>query len=173
MGQAKQMLDQVAERLLLQSWFKRDWQISVHYFPADPPAAQSVTMHVFRPHWYNENRQGIHFEAHLGASELKKKQVPLMLHLFHSATIPATKIKRIKVSKPFVDATRVLIESWPGYVFRVGCYGTHPFSRTIAFTDQKDFVNLLSSEMERLCQQLGPQIDLALAQALSGAVRSG
>jgi len=165
---AKQMLDQVAERLLVERCFRNDWQVSVHYFPSPPPEAESVTMHVFRSHWYNQNRQGIHFEAHLGSKELAKKQIPLMLHIFHSATIPDTTIKRIKVTKPFVDANRHLIESWPGYVFRVGCYGTQPFTRTIEFAGEKDFVDLLSAELSRLCQKLGPQIDLALAKALAG-----
>jgi len=164
---AKNLLDQVAKKLLAESCFKSQWQVSVHYFPAPPPQAQSVTIHVFRPNWYNEDRQGIHFEAHLGNKELAKKQIPLMVHIFHSATIPATRIKRIKVTKPFVDANRRLIESWPGYVFRVGCYGTQPFTRIIDFSGEKDFVNLLSAELSRLCEILGPQIDLALANALA------
>ena len=163
----KQLLDQVASELRKEKWFADDgWTVSVHYFPPAPEEAESVSMHVSKNHWFDEDRQGIHFETHLGPKQLAEQECPVMLHLFHSKTIPGTTIKRDRVARPFVDAIYGLISGWDGYVFRAGKYGTQPFTYRLAFTCET-FVELLAKELRRLCTQLGPEIESALASALS------
>lgn len=192
MQSAKTLMDGVSTSLNGQGWFKQNWLISVHFFPSLPQAPESVTMHVFRPHWLNEDGQGIHFEAQFGPKQWAKLEIPVMLHVFHSGTIPGTKIKRMAVTKPLVDSIYDLVSSWPGYSFRVGRYGAQSFSCTLRLVEfiaglpgsfdpslaslldtvswdtstAEHFQRMVSKEISRLCIELGPAIDHALAQAL-------
>lgn len=185
-------MDGVSTCLNSQDWFKKDWLVSVHYFPPVPQLPESVTMHVYRPHWLNEDGQGIHFEAQFGPKQWVKLEIPVMLHVFHSGTIPGTKIKRMAITKPLVDSVYDLVSSWPGYSFRVGRYGAQSFSCTLHFVESltanpgsfdpslaavsdtvswdtstaEQFQGMVSKEISRLCIELGPAIDHALAQAL-------
>lgn len=185
MRTAKGLLDGVALCLTEQAWFERDWLVSVHYFPPAPQEPESVTMHVFRPHWLNDDGQGIHFEVQFGPKQWARLEIPLMLHAFHSGTIPGTKIKRMAVTKPLVDGIYDLVSTWPGYSFRVGRYGAQSFSCTLslaessaklpspasldgnlALSTEKEVQDMISAEISRLCLALGATIDEALAQAL-------
>lgn len=182
---AKSLLDGAASSLIEQAWFKRDWLVSVHYFPPAPHEPESVTMHVFRPHWLNDDGQGIHFEVQFGPKQWAKLKIPVMLHVFHSGTIPGTKIKRMAVTKPLVDGIYDLVSSWPGYSFRVGRYGAQSFTctlvlaespasfpsqaspvGTLALSTEKELQDMISAEISRLCLALGATIDQVLAQAL-------
>ncbi|CAN5322387.1 hypothetical protein BH11CYA1_BH11CYA1_15360 [soil metagenome] len=175
------MLGRVANRLCQEPWFKESWLVDVHFFPAAPQVPESVTMHVSRPHWFNEDGQGIHFEVQFGPKQWAKSEISLMLHVFHCATIPGTKIKRIAVTKPFIDSNYDLIASWPGYSFRAGRYGTQSFSCTLVLAEhmtqsrsqdaavEEQFALMVSNEILRLCRTLGPAIDQALATALGSA----
>lgn len=192
MQSAKSLMDGVSTCLNRQGWFKQNWLVSVHCFPPLPQTPVSVTMHVFRSHWLNEDGQGIHFEAQFGPKQWAKLEIPVMLHFFHSGTIPGTKIKRMAVTKPLVDSIYDLVSSWPGYSFRVGRYGAQSFSCTLHFVESlaglpgsfdpslaslsdtvswdtstaEQFQGMVSKEISRLCIELGPAIDHALAQAL-------
>jgi len=166
--QAKALLEQVSRKLLAKEWFKDHWLVSVHYFPPEPANPESVTMHVYKSNWYNESRQGIHFETYLGPDEFAKKTIPVMLHIFHTATVPGTNLKRIKVSKPFVDDAFDTIAGWKGYVFRVGKYGTQPFTCKLKFA-LDTLVDQLEVELCRLCQELGPRMDKILQDVVPAA----
>ncbi len=163
----KDLLNEVAMELRKEKWFaNQGWTVSVHYYPPEPEDPEWFSMHVSKKHWFNEDRQGIHFETHLGPKQLAEQECPVMLHLFHSKTIPGKTIKRDRVARPFVDATYGRISGWDGYVFRAGKYGTQPFTYRLAFTEET-FVILLKQQLDRLCSQLGPEIDSALESALS------
>jgi hypothetical protein len=164
--QAKTLFDQVAHALMGKKWFRDNWLVSVHYFPPEPASPESVTLQVYKSSWFNETRQGIHFEAHLGARELSEKSVPVMMHIFHTTTVPGTKLKRIKVSQPFVDDVFDTVCHWQGYAFRVGKYGTQPFSCKIKYRDDT-FAEQLEEELTRLCKELGPSMDRVLQDLLS------
>jgi len=185
---AKSLLDGVASCLSEQAWFKKDWLVSVHYFPPAPQEPESVTMHVFRPQWLNDDGQGIHFEVQFGPKQWAKLEIPVMLHVFHSGTIPGTKIKRMTVTKPLVDGIYDLVSAWPGYSFRVGRYGAQSFSCTLLLPEspanfpspasldaaleistEKQVQDMISAEISRLCLTLGATIDEALAQALGSS----
>ena len=70
--------------------------------------------------------------------------------------------KRIKLSKPLVDDFYEVVSGWDGYTFRVGKNGTQPFSVKLEFV-AATLVDRLESELTRLCKELGPRIDKALA----------
>jgi hypothetical protein len=163
---ATALLTGVATDLVKKSWFsKNQWICSVHNFPPPPAPPESVTLHVYKPGWFNNNHQGIHFETFLSPKEWRNGQLPVMMHILHTSHIPNTKLKRIALSQHFIDQCYDLIDSWPGYVFRTGKYGTHPFTRTINFSiDNPDaFTTDVASEFTLLCQNLGPIMDQTLA----------
>lgn len=164
-GEAKLMLSQVVDRLAEKDWFASNWMHSVHQFPPLPQPADCATLHVFRPGWFNEDRQGIHFETFLGPKEWKKQVIPVMMHIFHCDFVPGTKIKRRAIATPFVDEIYDTVSSWPGYVFRVGKYGAHPFTCTVEF-EFETFAEQLAMEFSRMCLQLGPVMDNTLDDVL-------
>jgi hypothetical protein len=164
---ATALLTGVAQHLAKEGWFsKSHWICSIHNFPPPPASPESVTLHVYKPGWFNNEHQGIHFETFLSPKEWRTGKLPVMMHILHTSHIPNTKMKRIKLSQPFIDKSYDLINSWPGYVFRAGKYGTHPFTRTIEFNIDNPgaFTATVSKELTRLCQKLGPIMDQTLAE---------
>lgn len=162
-----------AARLLLEKLNKRSgktahskgWLTSVHQYPPLPAPAEVFTLQVFRTNWFNEDRQGIHFETFIGPKEWKKKQIQIAMHIFHTGSIPGTSIKRRAVAVPFVDHIYETVASWDGYVFRTGKYGAHPFTKTLAF-DVGMLEEQLAEELLRLCLTLGPKMDETLKSVL-------
>jgi len=168
--QATALLTDAAETLAGEGWFRdNDWRYSVHNFPPPPAAPESVTLHVFKPHWYNEKHQGIHFETFLSPQQWRDGEMPVMLHILHTPLIPGTKLKRIKLSKPFVDDCCDMVSSWPGYSFRAGKYGTQPFTCRISFDVENPgkLKSALEKEFSRLCKKLGPLMDSTLNDVLA------
>jgi len=153
--------------LAKESWFRKDgWMVSTYCFPNDAKAA-GVTFHVFKKHWWNDDHRGIHIESYLDLDEKKQKKTYITLHLLHSPTIPGTKIKRIALSKPFVDQIENRVKKWPGYKFRVGKYGQQPFTKFLDGT-AATFEEELGKEVMRICKELGPTLESCLRN-LDGA----
>lgn len=142
------------------------WITSVHQFPPEPADPEVFTLHVYRSNWFNEDRQGIHFETFMGPKEWKKRQIQIAMHIFHVESIPGTSLKRRAVAVPFVDEIYELVSSWEGYTFRTGKYGANPFTKHLSF-EIETFETQLSSELLKLCLELGPKMDEALKSALS------
>lgn len=150
----------VEKLLQAKPWFKKDrWIVSVHPFPAKNP--DGVTLQVFKKNWFNDGRQGIHFESYFDLNPKKQKKTYVTLHALHSDEIPGTKIPRKEFSKPLVDQIYDEVSSWEGYEFRTGKYGQQPFTKYLDATDEK-FETLLAKELMRLCERVGPQIDKIL-----------
>lgn len=141
------------------------WLTSVHQYPPEPAEPEVFTLHVFRANWFNEDRQGIHFETFMGPKEWKKKQVQIAMHIFHVELIPGTSIKRRAVAVPFVDAIYDRVIKWDGFKFRTGKYGAHPFTKILSF-EYETFEAQLSAELLRMCLELGPRMDKVLKSVL-------
>lgn len=148
----------IETNLSKKAWFKKDkWIISVHAFPNEKNA-EGVTFHIFKKHWWNEDRRGVHIESYLDLDPKKQKKTYLTIHLLHSDLIPGTKLKRIAFSKPFIDEVFEEVSSWDGYDFRVGKYGQQPFTKLLDANDPK-FEKYMEIEIERMCKKLGPVLD--------------
>lgn len=142
------------------------WVKSVQQYPPEPLEPEVFTLQVFRSNWFNEDRQGIHFETFMGPKEWKRKQIQIAMHIFHVERIPGTSLKRRAVAFPFVNEIYDLVSSWDGYTFRTGKYGAHPFTKQLPF-DIETFEAQLSTELLRLCLELGPKMDKTLKSVLS------
>ena len=139
-------------------WFKKDqWTVSVHGFPSEEKPS-AVTFHVSKPHWWNEDKQGIHVESYLDLDPKKQKKTYVTLHLLHCPKIPGTNLKRDVLSKSFVDQIFDDVKKWPGYKFRTGKYGTQPFTKFLNGSSEI-FEEELQSEVVRICTKLGPVLE--------------
>ncbi|AZZ37036.1 hypothetical protein CIK05_09605 [Bdellovibrio sp. qaytius] len=149
------------EKLLeAKPWFKNEkWIVSVHPFP--PKSPEGVTLQVFKKNWFNDERQGIHFESYFDLNPKKQKKTYVTLHALHADEIPGTKISRKEFAKPLVDQIHDEVASWEGYEFRTGKYGQQPFTKFLDATDEK-FETHLAKELMRLCERVGPQVDKVL-----------
>lgn len=151
----------VETNLSKKAWFKKDkWIVSVHAFPNDKKP-DGITFHIFKKHWWNEDKKGVHIESYLDLDLKKQKKTYLTIHLLHSPLIPGTKLKRNAFSQPFIDEIFDEVSSWNGYDFRVGKYGQQPFTKFLDATDLK-FEKNLEIEVERMCNKLGPALDKAI-----------
>lgn len=166
---AARVLQRAADLLGKNDWFLRDWLYSVHAFPPAPAPGESMTLHVFRPGWFNDDKKGIHFETFLGPKEWKKRQLPIMMHIFHCTHIPGTSIKRKQVSQPFVDAVFERVSRWDGYIFRAGRYGTQPFTGMLN-VEFETADQALADALAQLCLELGPTMDETLVSLLGDCV---
>lgn len=144
----------------------KKWLTSVHQYPPQPASPEVFTLHVFRSNWFNEDKQGVHFETFMGPKEWKTGQVQIAMHIFHVETIPGTAIKRHAVAVPFVDKIYDNVCRWDGYKFRTGKYGAHPFTKVLSF-EHETFSEQLAAELARLCLELGPVMDKTLASVLA------
>lgn len=164
MNEVLNRFKKVEKKLQAQPWFKKgQWLVSVHDFPKAKP--EFVTFHVFKKHWFNDEKQGIHIESYLALDPKKRKKSYVTIHVLHYDLIPGTSIKRKVLAENFVDAIYDEVSSWDGYEFRTGKYGTQPFTFNLDGT-REDFEEVLEEEVSRLCQYAGPLMDQALKQTL-------
>jgi hypothetical protein len=153
-------LSSVVSRLSKQAWFKKGkWLTDVHPFPTQKP--DGITLHVYKEHWFNDDHRGVHIESYLDLNPKRQTKSYVTLHIFHTPYIPGTKIKRIEVSKPFVDLIYEDVSKWQGYKFRTGKYGQQPFSKKLDGTSA-NFEDLLFQSIQQICQKLGPPMDQIL-----------
>jgi hypothetical protein len=159
-GALEKRFKKVENALCKKSWFKKEkWIVSQHPFPKTRP--DGVTLHVFKKHWFNEEKLGIHFESYLDLNLKKQKKAYITLHLLHYDEAPGLGIARKKLAQPVVDLIYDEVSSWDGYSFRAGKYGLQPFTKILDAT-KPEFESELIEEIERLCKIIGPKIDKAL-----------
>jgi hypothetical protein len=154
------IFSRISKILSSKPWFKKEsWQTSTHPFPTKNPEA--ITFHLFKPHWFNEDRQGIHIESFLMLDPKKRKKSSLTIHLLHHELIPGTKIKRRALAKPVVDAIFDTVSSWEGYRFRTGKYGLQPFTLELDGRSEV-FESVLVKQISRVSREVGPIVDRVL-----------
>lgn len=160
----RQRFKKVERLLKAKTWFKTGkWIVSIHTFPNDLKP-DGVTFQVFRKHWWNEERQGIHIESFLSLNP-KKQKTYVTLHLLHSKVIPGTNLKREVLSRSFVDAIYDDVKEWKGYKFRAGKYGTQPFTKILDGA-KATFEHELTEEVSRMCTKLGPILESCIEEIL-------
>lgn len=158
------MFKKVEAQLKSKSWFQKgNWIVSTHEFPKAKP--EFIIFHVYKKHWFNEDKQGIHIESYLALDPKKRRKSYVTIHVLHHALIPGTKLKRNVISKPFVDEVYDEVNTWDGYIFRTGKYGIQPFTKVLDGTSE-NFEETLIKEVSKICQKLGPVVDKVIKQAL-------
>lgn len=157
----EKFFQQITKHLAKKSWFKKDgWIAQSHLFEMNG-RPEAVSYHVFKKHWFNHERQGIHFETFRDLRPGKDKEVIVTLHLFHTTKIPGTNQKREAIAKPIIDKIEKSLKSWKGYKFRAAKYGTQYFSKAFKSSD-KDLPEIIALEFEKLFTAFGSDIDKVL-----------
>ena len=103
--------------------------ISTPTFPSRCP--DFATFHVFKDHWFNDERERIHIESFLPFDPKLRKKSSITIYLLHYDTVSGTKTKRREIAIPVVDAIFDEVSSREGYKFRTGTYGLQPFSKPL------------------------------------------
>ena len=81
------------QQLRAQPWFSAgQWLTSSHVFPPAPAPAEGMTFQLYKPHWFNQEHHGIHFETYLDYTPQKQKHTTVTLHLLHLPCVPGTTI---------------------------------------------------------------------------------
>ncbi len=161
MEKVKARFRAVEKSLKTQPWFKKEgWIISVHEFPEKKP--EGVTFHLFKKHWLNEDRHGIHIESYLSIDSGKSKGSYVTIHLLHHDLVPGTKLKRNAITKPIVNEIFAEVSKWKGYKFRAGKYGLQPFTKLLS--SGPGFEAELTQETARLARTFGPVVDKVLGE---------
>lgn len=156
--------NQLEQQLRALPWFNTgQWLTSSHVFPPPPAVADGMTFQLYKPHWFNEEHHGIHFETFLDFRPQKQKHTTVTLHLLHLPSVPGTTIKRREIALRVVDRIRPVVESWPDYQFRAGAYGQQPFARTLMGQGEQLQAELLT-EFTRMATSIGPVIDEVLTE---------
>lgn len=78
----------IETKLKQKPWFKKGkWLIHTQLFPSSEKP-EAMSFHIFKKHWFNEERKGIHFET---ARDLRlgiDSEMMVTLHVFHYPKIP-------------------------------------------------------------------------------------
>jgi len=135
--------------------------LSTHTVPPKNPAF--VTFHVFKDHWFNDEREGIHIESFLAFDPKARKKSSVTIHRLHYDVVPGTKTKRREISESIVGAILDEVSTWDGYKFRAGKYGLQPFTKVLDGSSAK-FTSTLADGVSRICKVVGPAVDKVLAQ---------
>lgn len=115
-----------------------------------------IFMQLYKPHWYNQELQGIHFELALDAHCVASRTASIQLHITHKALLP----DREKFNAITIPKLKTVVEQWgPGYEFSETKLSER-LNRNVPFT-KSNFAQKVCAEFSQLCQ-LGEQIDEAL-----------
>ncbi|MBV7333391.1 hypothetical protein KFU94_35185 [Chloroflexi bacterium TSY] len=135
-------------------WFKDGGWVGFvgHY-------THGIYMQLYKPHWYNQEFEGIHFELALDAKCVENKTASIQLHITHKAVLP----DREKFNAVTIPRMKRIVEEWEGtqYEFSETKLSERlnlnvPYAKTT-------FARKVSAEFAQICE-LGTIIDEALEE---------
>jgi hypothetical protein len=138
-------------RMAKTDWFRNDgWTAFVGQY------TNGIFMQVFKPHWYNHELEGIHFELALDARCVENRSASLQLHITHRNLLP----DRDRFNAYTVPRMAEIVREWgPRYELSETKLSER-LNLVIPFTPT-NFAQKVADELDRVCQ-LGPVIDEAL-----------
>jgi hypothetical protein len=146
---------ELKQRLEAADWFvANDWQYTIVL----DEASGIISSQLSKPSWYNQNRNGVHFDCWLGQKQLDEGAVPIALHAHQDFP------NGPKLCGLFIERSKDLVGQWqdfnlfPGNPFQ-------PISTKVVFT-KDTLVTELAAQFARI-QQLGVIIDKAIEEALT------
>jgi|SRR5579871_4079908 len=134
-------------------WFQEGhWVAFVGHYP------QGIFMQVYKPHWYNHEFEGIHFELALGAHGVTSKTANIQLHITHKNVLP----DREQFNHYTIPRMSEMVRQWGDRYELSETKLSERLNLNIPFT-QSNFAQKVAEEITQVCQ-LGGIIDAALAQ---------
>jgi hypothetical protein len=139
-------------RIANMDWFQQgNWVAFVGHY------THGIFMQVYKPHWYNHEFDGIHFELALDARCLKSSVASLQLHITHKNVLP----DREQFNQYTVPRMAALVNEWgSGYEFSESKLSER-LKLNVPYT-QSNFAKKVADELTQVCQ-LDGIIDEALS----------
>lgn len=139
-------------RIAKTDWFqKENWAAFVGHY------TNGIYMQLYKPHWYNHEFEGIHFELALDARCIERKTASIQLHITHKNLLP----DRERFNQYTIPRMAELVRSWgPAYELSETRLSER-LSLNVTFT-QTNFAQKVADELSQVCQ-LGTIIDEALS----------
>ena len=149
-------------RMAKLDWFQNDhWVAFVGHY------THGIFMQVYKPHWYNHELDGIHFELALDAHCVKNSVASVQLHITHKNILP----DREQFNQYTVPRMAELVGPWgPRYELSETKLSER-LNLNVPFT-QTSFAQKVADEMAQVCQ-LGGIIDEALSRLWGRELRRG
>ncbi len=139
-------------RMAKMDWFQNGrWMAFVGHY------TNGIFMQLYKPHWYNQEFDGIHFELALDARCVENSVASLQLHITHKNVLP----DREQFNRYTIPRMAELVRPWgPRYELSETKLSER-LNLNIPFT-QTNFAQKVADEMAQVCQ-LGEIIDEALS----------
>jgi hypothetical protein len=143
----------VYRRLAKTEWFRCEgWVAFVGHY------TNGIFMQLYKPHWYNSEFEGIHFELALDSRCLTNKTASIQLHITHKNVLP----DREQFNQYTIPRMAEIVRPWgPRYELSETKLSER-LNLNVPFT-QTNFAQQVADELTRICQ-LGAIIDEALAK---------
>src|SRR5947209_17222201 len=140
-------------RIAKTEWFQdENWVAFVGHYTS------GIFMQVYKPHWYNHEFEGIHFELALDARCLKSSVASVQLHITHKNVLP----DRDQFNQDTIPRMAELVRPWGSRYELSETNLSERLNLNVPFT-QTSFAQKVADEMAQVCQ-LGGIIDEALSR---------
>lgn len=118
-----------------------------------------IFLHVYKPHWYNQELDGIHFELALDADAVKRKVANIQLHITHKNILP----DREGFNQYTIPRMSNLVRGWGPRYDLSETKLSERLNLNVPFTNS-NFAAKVADEFAQVCQ-LGWIIDEGLARS--------
>ncbi len=140
-------------RMAKMDWFQQgNWTAFVGHY------TNGIFMQVYKPHWFNQEFEGIHFELALDAGCVQRKTASIQLHITHKSVLP----DRDAFNQYTIPRMAALVGEWEARYEFSETKLSERLNLNVPFT-QTNFGQRVSDELSMVCR-LGDIIDDALIQ---------
>ncbi|MEZ4864221.1 MAG: hypothetical protein R3C14_23110 [Caldilineaceae bacterium] len=133
------------------AWFQEEgWVAFVGHY------THGIFMQLYKPHWYNHEFDGIHFELAMDANCVQNKVVSIQLHITHKAVLP----DRDQFNALTIPSMKQAVAEWDARYEFSETKLSERLSLTVPVT-KSTFAQKVADELTQVCR-LGIIIDEAL-----------
>ena len=147
--------EELEQNMTAAGWFNQDWKMRWHY--SNDQYGEGIGCQLSKSNWYNQNENGIHFDAFVREGGEENPTIAVMMHVHAGFPKPAEFIER------FVTENSATLENWENAKIMPN-HPLMPFLVKVPYT--KDTIaEVLEAEYNRL-RQLEPLIDRTIAEII-------
>jgi hypothetical protein len=154
-AEVARQFEQLEQSMTNAGWFKQAWKMRWHY--TNDQYGEGIGCQLSKSNWYNENENGIHFDAFVRETTEENPTITVMLHVHSGFPKPAEFIQL------FVAENSATLENW-GNAKIMPNHPLMPFLLKVPYT-ANTIAEVLEAEYNRL-RQLEQPIDRTIAEVL-------
>lgn len=138
-------------KLARMDWFQADgWVAFIGHYP------HGIFMQIYKPHWYNQQLDGIHIELAVDATCLQNRVANIQFHITHKAVLP----DREKFNAFTIPKMKQMVDQWDARYKFSETNLSERLSVNVAVS-KSTFAPKVAAELAQVCR-LGAIIDEAL-----------